>query len=424
MTPPTSILEKSALAGKIKPIVSSLFLLSKEDFTAIVQNVGEIANGIDLAVLCALGWGLVPCLGIVYSFLYGGVVGNAVKSKGKKGISLKRDGEGEECTEDCDGGGDDDDDDESYHKSYLFLLSDHIAQMARLALLVYACDCIVVVFHTIGYNHKQWSAVSKVFAKILYTSWVARRLQTFKSYVVRKALNKAPKNCDKLKMVNRILDGVMLAVLLVKILDFLSVETGFALTSIAAVGTTGGLIVSLASQEIAKGILSGVEMASSDRFYEGDEVHFGDGTQGYIQKLGFLRTKVRKYDESEVNIPNSQLGGQRVCNISRTNRCRVVTKLRFHYDDIQKLPEALASIKEEIVQSCPKIITKGKPFRAKISSFERDHVQATVDCRFELPPVGDAFWDNREEMFLAIDRAVRKAGLNFATPIFPSEVNF
>ncbi len=78
-------------------------------------------------------------------------------------------------------------------------------------------------------------------------------------------------------MVNRILDGVMLAVLLVKILDFLSVETGFALTSIAAVGTTGGLIVSLASQEIAKGILSGVEMASSDRFYEGDEVHFGDG---------------------------------------------------------------------------------------------------------------------------------------------------
>lgn len=172
--------------------------------------------------------------------------------------------------------------------------------------------------------------------------------------------------------------------------------------------------------------------------------------------MGFLRTKVRKYDESEVNIPNSQLGGQRVCNISRTNRCRVVTKLRFHYDgkcrrlfvtnlhhpeedffneqttdpldktiiDIQKLPEALAFIKEEIVQSCPTIITKGKPFRAKISSFERDHVQATVDCRFELPPVGDTFWENREEMFLAIDRAVRKAGLNYARPVFPAEGSY
>lgn len=91
------------------------------------------------------------------------------------------------------------------------------------------------------------------------------------------ALNKAPENCDKIKMVNRLLDGIVFALLLVKIMDFLSVETGFALTSIAAVRTTGWLIVSLASQEIAKGILSGVEMASSDRFYEGDEVHFGDG---------------------------------------------------------------------------------------------------------------------------------------------------
>lgn len=28
------------------------------------------------------------------------------------------------------------------------------------------------------------------------------------------------------------------------------------------------------------------EMATSDRFYEGDNVHFGDGTQGYVVKMG------------------------------------------------------------------------------------------------------------------------------------------
>ena len=31
------------------------------------------------------------------------------------------------------------------------------------------------------------------------------------------------------------------------------------------------------TKEIAKGIVSGIEMAGSDRFYEGDNVHFGDG---------------------------------------------------------------------------------------------------------------------------------------------------
>lgn len=137
MALPKPILEKSTLAGKIKPIVSTVFQLSKEDFTAIAQNVGEIASGIDLAVLCALGWGLVPFVGVVYSFCYSGLIGTSVKLNGKNGISSKSDVDG-------DGDGDEDsDDDESYHKSYSFLFSDHIAQMARLALLVYACDCIV-----------------------------------------------------------------------------------------------------------------------------------------------------------------------------------------------------------------------------------------------------------------------------------------
>ena len=62
-----------------------------------------------------------------------------------------------------------------------------------------------------------------------------------------------------------------------KVLDYLSIETGLALGSIFAVGTTGGLIISLASQEVAKGVMNGIEMATSDRFYEGDNVHFGDG---------------------------------------------------------------------------------------------------------------------------------------------------
>jgi hypothetical protein len=88
------------------------------------------------------------------------------------------------------------------------------------------------------------------------------------------------------------------------------------------------------------------------------------------------------------------------------------TQLNNYTTDIQKLPEALPIIKEEIANSCPKLITKGKPFRAKITSFERDHVQVSVDCRFDMRPVGDAFWQEREEMYLAIDRGVRRSGLD------------
>jgi hypothetical protein len=102
--------------------------------------------------------------------------------------------------------------------------------------------------------------------------------------------------------------------------------------------------------------------------------------------------------------------------MSRVNRSRVLATLRFKYEDIQQLPDTLAKIKEEIVKSCPKLITKGKPFRANMTSFERDHVEVTVDCRFEMPPFGDEFWDNRQEMLLAIDRGVRSCGLQYAKP--------
>lgn len=120
-----------------------------------------------------------------------------------------------------------------------------------------------------------------------------------------------------------------------------------------------------------------------------------------------------------VDIPNTQLGSQRVINISRCNKCRVLTLLRFEYSDIQKIPKTLELIKQEIAESCPKLIKNGKkPFRAMLSSFERDYVEATINCSFEISPTGEEFWANREQMFLAIDRGVGKSEIQYARPIY------
>ena len=272
------------------------------------------------------------------------------------------------------------------------------------------------ICYCVCYLSKKIYTVYHVYAN----SWFARRAQSFKRYVLRNLLSRAPKNCDQIRLVDRILDGVVLALLLVKILDYLSVETGMAIGSIFAIGSTGTLIISLGSQEVAKGVVSGVEMAASDRFYEGDNVHFGDGTQGYIVKMGYLRTKIRTYDSKMVDIPNTQLGGQRAINISRTPTCRIVTTLRFEYKDVQYLPPVMESIKEEISKSCPKLITDGKPFRVMISSFGDCHVEVSVNCSFDLPPTGEAFWANRQQMFLAIDRSVKKSNVEYYTFYMPT----
>eukprot|EP00571_Detonula_confervacea_P014465 CAMPEP_0172305462 /NCGR_PEP_ID=MMETSP1058-20130122/6743_1 /TAXON_ID=83371 /ORGANISM="Detonula confervacea, Strain CCMP 353" /LENGTH=386 /DNA_ID=CAMNT_0013017063 /DNA_START=77 /DNA_END=1237 /DNA_ORIENTATION=- len=378
---------QSAIAGQIAPIIES-FILSIDDLHAIIRHVSDILSAVDLAVLIAFGWLMVPFIRIIYSFINAATKSNKASDKKNE---------------------------DSFEKSYLYFVSDHLSQISRLALLVYACDCVVVAFVSVGYKAE---IVSNVFAKILYTSWLARRFSSLKRYLLGKVLDRAPNNCDKIQLLNRITDGMVYALLGVKILEYLSVETGLALGSIFAVGTTGGLIISLASQEIAKGIMSGVEMATSDRFYEGDNVHFGDGTQGYIVKMGFLRTKIRKYDSAVIDIPNSQLGGQRAINVSRSKTCRILTTLRFDFRDIQIIPKTLEAIKEEIRLACPKLIKDGtKPFRAMISSFEQDHVEAVINCYFDLPPTGEDFWANRELMFLAIDRGVRKTEIQYHRPI-------
>ena len=111
-----------------------------------------------------------------------------------------------------------------------------------------------------------------------------------------------------------------------------------------------------------------------------------------------------------LDIPNAQVGGQRVVNMSRTNISHVVTALQFEYKDVQKIPDALALVKEEIgAASCPKLIVRKKTFRAMISGFERNQVEATVSCSFKVTPMGEEFCQQREQMYLAIDRGVSKS---------------
>ena len=96
----------------------------------------------------------------------------------------------------------------------------------------------------------------------------------------------------------------------------------------------------------------------------------------------------------------------------------MLTTLRFEYADVQKLPQALDVVKEEIAEVCQTLIKESKVFRAMISSFEFDHVEATRNCHFALPPSGEDFWKNRQEMFLAIDRGVMKSKLQYAKLIY------
>lgn len=128
---------RAPLVGHFEQIIES-FLLSRDDFHNAVENVSAFLSAVDLAILITFGWLLVPYARIIYSFII-------VKGGNKKEDDDNKTMKGEET------GREEKENKNIFENSYVFLVVDHLSQIARLALLVYACDCVVSFFTTYIY---------------------------------------------------------------------------------------------------------------------------------------------------------------------------------------------------------------------------------------------------------------------------------
>jgi len=72
-------------------------------------------------------------------------------------------------------------------------------------------------------------------------------------------------------------------------------------------------------------------------------------------------------------------------------------------------------IKHEIQMACPSLITDGsRPCRIHMTNYHGDHIEVVCDFHFQIKPVGDDYWNNRQQVLMAIGRAVQRSKLEFA----------
>jgi small-conductance mechanosensitive channel len=288
-----------------------------------------------------------------------------------------------------------------------------------------------------------WSAG---LAKILYIGWAAQRFSTFKRYGLNKIfLKKKNQTSDgnnqqsspdiddgeeqedktgRVTAIDRLIDGGIIACTFFITLDVLNMDLGMSgITSLFAFSSAGTLVIGLASQNLATMFVNGLLLTTSDRIQEGDYIEFKD-TCGQITKIGWFQTTLRHYDEKIEVIPNSELGMQRVTNLSRVRKCRVKQTLRFPYTAVDKLDDVLPAILEEIKEACPKVITDGTaPLRAVWTDYKEDHISIMVEARFNLPCKGDPYWNNRHECLKAIYRACKKHDVELVIGLYPNGIN-
>ena len=96
---------------------------------------------------------------------------------------------------------------------------------------------------------------------------------------------------------------------------------------IAGLGISG-LIVTLAAQDTAKNLFGGLVIFIDKPFTVGDWIQM-DNFEGTIEDITFRTTRIRTFENSLLNVPNSIISNASVINWSKMEKRRYKTNLRI-----------------------------------------------------------------------------------------------
>ncbi|KAG7363872.1 mechanosensitive ion channel [Nitzschia inconspicua] len=431
--PPSALLASSTtLAGRIWPLFRNLMeSFHPEELQRLTRRLYHVFFIQDLLAILILGWGLVPFWTLMYRVLY---------SRQTSETTIK-----------------------PFRQTRLYVVIYHFAQAIQLSLLVYLVDlCLVVccmdefdVFltnddaattdnnttttarctveddtvefdsdgnpvPTVPPSSSSTPDYSWLFAKILYTVWLAKVAARFKHFCLVQYLGQKKKKDGLALLIDHLLNAMIGGIAAMVIIDILELS-GLGIRSAFALGSAGTLALTLGTQTLVQHMVSGFTMTTSNRFYVGDFVKFGHGSgttfTGTVLSLGWLETQIRGSDELIHTVPNAKLEGIAVSNLSRNDRCQVKQTLRFHYEDVHKLPALLKTMKNNIIEATtPHIVTDGsRPCRVVWSDYTERFLEVMVDVHFEgIKPIGPKFWDNKQKVLMAIQKSVDQHDMKMA----------
>ncbi len=123
-------------------------------------------------------------------------------------------------------------------------------------------------------------------------------------------------------------------------------ELGFNLNGLVAGLGIGGVIVTLAAQDTAKNLFGGLVIFLDKPFVVGDWIEMPP-FEGTVEDITFRSTRIRTFENSLVNIPNSIISNSSIINWSKMEKRRYKTNLCIQIDTpLEKLERFKLKIQE------------------------------------------------------------------------------
>jgi MscS family membrane protein len=209
-------------------------------------------------------------------------------------------------------------------------------------------------------------------------------------------------------IVDNFLTGLVIIGGILKLLTLFGVDP----VTVVAGASIGGLALALASQDTVKNLIGTIMIFIDKPFHIGDWIE-ADIAAGTVEKVGFRSTRVRAFDTSIFQIPNSLLSEMIVNNKGLRAYRRYQTNLGVRYDTPPELIEAFVVGIRKIIEVDPS--TRNDAFNVEFTGFGDSSLLILLNVYFT-----QLDWDSEQaskhKLHMAILKLASDLGVEFAFP--------
>lgn len=174
---------------------------------------------------------------------------------------------------------------------------------------------------------------------------------------------------------------------------------GIDATSLLALVSIAGLAISLSVQDTLANLAGGLTILGTHPFKVGDYVAIG-GTEGTIQEIGMVYTKLTTVDNRRIVVPNSIVADAEVTNYSTEPQRRVDLVISAPYSaPVEDVKAAILSV----VTAHEKVLKDPAPF-VRLSSYGDSAIEYTIRAWCENADYWDVYFDLLEQVKDGFDK--------------------
>ncbi len=196
------------------------------------------------------------------------------------------------------------------------------------------------------------------------------------------------------------------------VLEVWGIDVGAVLAGLGLLGVA----VALGAQDMFKNMIAGLLILAERRFVVGDWVLVQGLVEGTVEDIGFRSTRIRRFDQAPVYVPNAALSDNAVINYSLLRHRRIYWMIALEYRSTAAQLKAVRDGIEEYIRSDPAFVPPDNATSiVRVDSFNDSSIDLMIYC-FTRTTVWTEWLEVKERLLLKIKQIVEEADTAFAFP--------